>query len=48
MKNHLCFNVKGQICTLMQYIIFSCNSVYKRPHDGWQLEPKHVVVKKID
>jgi hypothetical protein len=43
MKGHLylCIcNVKGEISTLMQDTIFSCNSVYKRPYDGWQLEPK--------
>lgn len=31
----------------MQYIIFSCIRVYKRPHNGSQLELTHVAVKKF-
>jgi len=36
--------VKGQISILMQYIFF----ITKRPDNGAQLEPKHVVVNELE
>ena len=32
----------------MQYIVFPPISVYRRPNDCPQLEPKHIAVNKID
>ena len=48
MCNIVIYNVflmgKGRSCAV--YIIF-CIRVYKRPHYGSQLEPKHVTLNKL-
>jgi hypothetical protein len=41
------FLCEREVSFLCSIISFSCISVYKRPDDGSQLEPKHVAMNKL-